>query len=57
MWNALVEDITGNKDSGVTGAVIKDTISGETKNIRIVMGFLWQLDTYPIQQSFRVNWI
>tara|TARA_B100000579_G_scaffold76131_1_gene58850 strand:- start:72 stop:995 length:924 start_codon:yes stop_codon:yes gene_type:complete len=33
MWNSAVEDITGNKDSGVTGAVIKDTISGETKNI------------------------
>ena len=33
MWNSAVEDITGNKDSGVTGAVIKDTISGEIKNI------------------------
>ena len=33
MWNSEVEDITGNKDSGVTGAVIKDTISGEIKNI------------------------
>jgi thioredoxin reductase (NADPH) len=33
MWNSAVEDITGNKDSGVTGAIIKDTISGETKNI------------------------
>ena len=33
MWNSAVEDITGNKDTGVTGAVIKDTISGETKNI------------------------
>ena len=33
MWNSAIHDITGNKDSGVTGAVIKDTISGETKNI------------------------
>ena len=33
MWNSVVEDITGNKDTGVTGAIIKDTISGETKNI------------------------
>ncbi len=33
MWNSAVEDITGNKDSGVTGAVIKDTISGEAKNV------------------------
>ena len=33
MWNSAVEDITGNKDSGVTGVVIKDTISEEIKNI------------------------
>ena len=33
MWNSAVKDITGNKNTGVTGAVIKDTISGETKNI------------------------
>ena len=33
MWNSAVEDIIGNKDSGVTGAVIKDIISGEAKNI------------------------
>ncbi len=33
MWNSAVDDITGNKDSGVTGAIIRDTISGETKEI------------------------
>ena len=33
MWNSVVEDITGNKESGVTGAMIKDTLSGETKKI------------------------
>ncbi len=33
MWNSKVEDITGSKDSGVTGVVIKDTISGVTKDI------------------------
>ena len=33
MWNSAVEDINGTKDSGVTGAMIKDTLSGETKNI------------------------
>ena len=33
MWNSAVDAINGNKDSGVTGAIIKETISGETKNI------------------------
>tara|TARA_B100002049_G_scaffold75659_1_gene55608 strand:+ start:547 stop:1470 length:924 start_codon:yes stop_codon:yes gene_type:complete len=33
MWNSNVEDISGTKDSGVTGATIKDTVSGDTKKI------------------------
>ena len=33
MWNSSVEDISGTKDSGVTGATIKDTVSGDTKKI------------------------
>ena len=33
MWNSAVDDIIGNKDSGVTGAIIRHTISGETKEI------------------------
>ena len=33
MWNSAVEDITGTKDSGVSGAMIKDTISGERRKI------------------------
>ncbi len=33
LWNSVVENINGNKETGVTGAVIKDTISGEIKNI------------------------
>ncbi len=33
MWNSSVDDISGTKDSGVTGAMIKDTVSGDTKKI------------------------
>ena len=33
MWNSAVEDIIGSKDTGVTGAVIKDTVSNETREI------------------------
>ena len=33
MWNSSVEDIMGTRDSGVTGATIKDTVSGDTKKI------------------------
>ena len=33
MWNSSVEDISGTRDSGVTGATIKDTVSGDTKKI------------------------
>ena len=33
MWNSNVEDISGTRDSGVTGATIKDTVSGDTKKI------------------------
>ena len=33
MWNSSVDDIRGTKDSGVTGAMIKDTVSGDTKKI------------------------
>ena len=33
MWNSAVEDIYGSKDTGVTGAKIKDTVSGELKDV------------------------
>ena len=33
MWNSAVEDIIGSKDSGVTGAIIKDTLSNNTREI------------------------
>jgi thioredoxin reductase (NADPH) len=33
MWNSSMEDISGTRDSGVTGATIKDTVSGDTKKI------------------------
>ena len=33
MWNSSVEDISGTRDSGVIGATIKDTVSGDTKKI------------------------
>ena len=33
MWNSSLDDIKGTKDSGVTGAMIKDTVSGDTKKI------------------------
>ena len=33
MWNSAVEDIIGSKDSGVTGAIIRDTLSNNTREI------------------------
>ena len=33
MWNSAVEDIYGSKDTGVTGVKIKDTVSGELKDV------------------------
>ena len=33
MWNSAVEDIHGTKESGVTGVKIKDTLSGEIRDI------------------------
>ncbi len=33
MWNSTVEDIIGSKDTGVTGAIIKDTLSNDTRDI------------------------
>ena len=33
MWNSAVEDIYGSKETGVTGVKIKDTVSGELKDI------------------------
>ena len=33
MWNSAVEDIYGAKDTGVTGVKIKDTISGDLRDI------------------------
>ena len=33
MWNSSLDDISGTKDSGVTGATIKDTVSGDTTKI------------------------
>ena len=33
MWNSAVEDIHGAKDTGVTGVKIKDTISGNLKDV------------------------
>ncbi|OUW38130.1 MAG: thioredoxin-disulfide reductase [Flavobacteriaceae bacterium TMED184] len=33
MWNSAVEDIIGSKDSGVTGAIVKDTLSNNTREI------------------------
>ena len=33
MWNSAVEDIYGSKETGVTGVKIKDTLSGELKDV------------------------
>ena len=33
MWNSTVEDIYGSKKTGVTGVKIKDTVSGELKDV------------------------
>ena len=33
MWNSAVEDIHGAKDTGVTGVKIKDTISGNLRDV------------------------
>ena len=33
MWNSAVEDIHGAKDTGVTGAKIKDTVSGDLRDV------------------------
>ena len=33
MWNSAVEDIHGTKDTGVTGVKIKDTISGDLRDV------------------------
>ena len=33
MWNSAVEDIYGAKDTGVTGVKIKDTISGDLRDV------------------------
>ena len=33
MWNSAVEDIHGAKDTGVTGVKIKDTISGDLRDV------------------------
>ena len=33
MWNSAVEDIHGAKDTGVTGVKVKDTISGDVRDI------------------------
>ena len=33
MWNSVVEDIYGSKETGVTGVKIKDTASGELKDV------------------------
>ena len=33
MWNSAVEDIHGSKDTGVTGVKIKDTISGDLRDV------------------------
>ena len=33
MWNSAVEDIYGSKETGVTGVKIKDTVSGQLKDV------------------------
>ena len=33
MWNSAVEDIHGTKETGVTGIKIKDTLSGEMRDV------------------------
>ena len=33
MWNSTVEDIHGSKETGVTGVNIKDTVSGELRDV------------------------
>jgi len=33
MWNSAVEDIHGAKDTGVTGVKVKDTISGDVRDV------------------------
>ena len=34
MWNSSIEEINGTRDSGVTGAMLKDTVSGVKKEIK-----------------------
>ena len=34
MWNSSIEEINGTRDSGVTGARLKDTVSGDKKEIK-----------------------
>jgi thioredoxin reductase (NADPH) len=33
MWNSAVEDIHGTKETGVTGIKVKDTLSGEMRDV------------------------
>ncbi len=33
IWNAEIIDIQGSKDTGVTGATLKDTVTGETRDV------------------------
>ena len=34
LWNSAVEDIHGTKETGVTGVKIKDTLSGEMRDVK-----------------------
>jgi thioredoxin reductase (NADPH) len=34
IWNSSIEEINGTRDSGVTGAMLKDTVSGVKKEIK-----------------------
>ena len=33
VWNAAIDDILGSKEEGVTGVILKDTVTGETREM------------------------
>ena len=40
VWNAVVEEIYGNEEDGVSGVILKDTVTGEARNFACEGTFL-----------------
>ena len=40
VWNAVVEEIHGNEEDGVSGVTLKDTVTGEARNFACEGTFL-----------------